>query len=80
MNTELNALKDLVLTIIKKQEKPETLTLLSLEAARLPDAIIAHTLVLSTDKQVQNYISWQQEQLTCPGASYKKASSISSTS
>jgi hypothetical protein len=51
MNTELNALKDLVLTIIKKQEKPETLTLLSLEAARLPDAIIAHTLVLSTDKQ-----------------------------
>jgi hypothetical protein len=63
MNTELNALKDLVLTIIKKQEKVETLTLLSLEAERLPDAIIAHTLRLSTDKQVQNYINWQQEQL-----------------
>jgi|GEM_PF-4340871 hypothetical protein len=63
MNTELNTLKDLVSTIIKKQEKPETLTLLTLEAARLPDAITARTLALSTDKQVQNFIFWQQDQL-----------------
>lgn len=63
MNTELNTLKDLVSTIIKKQENPETLTLLTLEAIRLPDAIIARTLVLSTDKQVQNYLYWQQDQL-----------------
>jgi hypothetical protein len=63
MRTELNALKDLVSIIIKKQEKTETIALLTIEAARLPDVITAHTLALSTDKQVQDYIFWQQDQL-----------------
>jgi len=63
MRSALHTLKELVLTIIKQPEKPGTLTLLTKEAEHLPDTIIANTLRLSTNEQVQDYLFWQQGHL-----------------
>jgi hypothetical protein len=63
MKTELDTLKNYVLSLIQNEEQPQTLNLLLAEAERLPDAIMANIFSLPSDYQIRQYICWHQDML-----------------